>query len=138
MKHLLAALGLGLAVGSVTILTGQADAEALKVKPILKDLKKSCLSELKQSGYKKSGSKFCTCATNVMETYLTEVDGVEQQTRLWAVRRNLLPDSVTDEEIYARAAEAGVEKNALTTELIVEGLMVDEHYNDCAAHLDLR
>ena len=107
-----------------------AAAETLDVQPVMKEVQAQCVQDGKDAGVKKAKT-FCACGTKNIAAWVNGAEGVEQQTRLWSLKRNSLPESVTDEQVYARAAEAGVEENALKSLIIANYYTMDGFFQDC-------
>lgn len=124
-----------LLVAAAALLALPAAAETLTPGPVLVELKKWCTTEKKAEGLAKAGP-YCSCVTRKAKGWLEDARGREQQSRLWTLMFDVLPDSVTTEEAYARAAEAGLSRRRLEEDMIVNYHAIDTFLIECVPEAD--
>lgn len=125
----------GSLIAAALLMALPASAETLTPGPVLVELKKWCTAEKKAEGLKKAGP-YCSCVTRKAKGWLEEARGPEQQSRLWTLMFDVLPDSVTTEEAYARAAEAGLSRRKLEEDMIVNYHAIDSFLIACVPAAD--
>lgn len=109
-----------------------ASAEALKTSRVIKEMKQACVAEMKAHKQPRSGP-YCSCVSKAAKKWVGEAeDEKETQIRLWSLKNDLLPEDTTDEQLFARTSEAGIEDNEMTGALILNFYAIEDFYTDCA------
>ena len=113
-----------------------ASAEVLKTSPVIKEMKQACVAEMKAHKQPRSGP-YCSCVSKAAKKWVGEAeDETETQIRLWSIKNDLLPQDTTDEQLFARTSEAGIENDEMTAALILNFYAIEDFYTGCAPKSD--
>ena len=124
MKYPLLSLAAGL-------LALSAGAETLQVKPVMDETARQCADA---PGIRDTASPtaLCACVVGNMTDWVNASDGLERQKRLWMFQKDNLRKTVPQDEIYSRAAEAGISRPALVAAEAKYYDTVERHFLACA------
>lgn len=112
-----------------------AAAETLTAAPVVVELRKWCIAERRMEAYEPA-APYCNCVMGEAWRWATAEGGSVQQSRLWTIMFEVLPDSVTTDEAYARVEEAGLERGQFDDDMIENYRALDTFYAACVPPAD--